>query len=105
MTRSILLVGLKGAVVDDARNQLQAPNTEILGATGLEDVRAAFARTRIDAVIMGAGIDLETRLAIVREIFRASETTTVHMKDVASGPQGFLPFVRSTLQGLQGEGR
>jgi hypothetical protein len=52
-------------------------------------------------LLMGAGIDLETRLEIVREIFLLSETTTVHMKDVASGPEGFLPFVRSILSGLK----
>jgi hypothetical protein len=50
---------------------------------------------------MGAGIDLETRLQIVREIFQLSETTTVHMKDHATGSQGFLPFVRSVLRGLK----
>jgi len=49
---------------------------------------------------MGAGIDLETRLQIVREIFQLSETTTVHMKDRLSGPDGFLPFVRAVLRGL-----
>ena len=49
---------------------------------------------------MGAGIDLETRLAIVREIFRSSDTTTVHMKDRASGREAFLPFARSVMHGL-----
>jgi hypothetical protein len=43
---------------------------------------------------------LETRLEMVREIFQSSDTTTVHMKDHASGSQGFLPFVRSVLHGL-----
>jgi hypothetical protein len=27
--------------------------------------------------------------------------TTVHMKDRTTGPQGFLPFVRSVLGGLE----
>jgi len=72
-------------------------------------VRSAFAQADIDHVIIGAGLDLETRLEIVREIFLTSDTTTVHMKDFASGPDGFLPFVRSVLTGLaddvQGPGR
>ena len=63
-------------------------------------MRSAFAQADIDHVIMGAGLDLETRLEIVREIFLTSDTTTVHMKDFASGPDGFLPFVRSVLTGL-----
>ena len=63
-------------------------------------MRCALARADIDHVIMGAGLDLEVRLEIVREIFLASDTTTVHMKDVASGPDGLLPFARSVLTGL-----
>jgi hypothetical protein len=39
-------------------------------------------------------------LEIVREIVLASDKTTVHMKDFASGPDGFLPFVRSVPAGL-----
>jgi hypothetical protein len=99
MTRNVLLLGRKGIVVDDVKNQLHVPDVQVFGGTGIEDVRAVFARTRIDHVIMGAGIDLEARLEIVREIFHLSETTAVHMKDVASGPRGMLPFVRSILAG------
>ena len=51
-------------------------------------------------MIIGAGLDLEIRLAIVREIFQSSNTTTVHMKDRASGMEAFLPFARSVLHGL-----
>jgi hypothetical protein len=100
VTKKILLVGLTEAVIDDARQQVGTPDTELLVGTGIDDVRSAFARGDIDHVIMGAGIDLEARLEIVREIFQSSDTTTVHMKDRASGPEGFLPFVRSVLRGL-----
>jgi hypothetical protein len=99
VTRTVLLLGLKGVVVDDVKDQLHEPDAELYGGTSIDDVRATFGRTRVDAVIIGGGIDLETRLEIVREIFRLSDATTVHMKDVASGPQGFLPFVRSILDG------
>lgn len=97
MTRTVLLLGRKGFVIDDVKTQLGMPDIQVFGGTGMEDVRTTFARTKIDHVIMGAGIDLETRLEIVREIFRSSETTTVHMKDVASGSQGMLRFARSIL--------
>ncbi len=33
-------------------------------------------------------------------MFRESATTSVHLKDAASGPGGFLPFVRGVLVGL-----
>ncbi len=53
---------------------------------------------------MGAGIDLEARLAIIRQIFEASNSTTVHMKDRDSGPTGMLPFVNGVLTGLMSRG-
>ena len=102
MTKSVLLLGRSEAVVNDARQRLQLPDIQILGGTGIDDVRSAFAHVQIDHVIMGAGLDLDTRLAIIREIFQSSDTTTVHMKDSASGPEGFLPFIRSVLDGLAG---
>jgi len=47
----------------------------------------------MDKVIVGAGIDLETRLQIVRHIFESSDSTTVHLT---------LPFVTSILWGFDG---
>ena len=102
MKTRVLLLGLKGTVVDDVRQRLQLPDVEIFGGTGIDDLRATFAQTRIDHVIMGGGLDLEVRLALIHEIFSSSETTTVHMKDVASGPQAFFPFVQSVVRGLRG---
>ena len=100
MTTTVLLVGRTTAVIDDVKHALDIPDTRLLGGTGIDDIRSAFAETSIDHVIMGAGIDLDTRIQIVREIFRSSDTTTVHMKDHASGPEGFLPFARSVLEGM-----
>ena len=73
---------------------------ELLGGTSLEDVRAAMADRAIDVVIMGGGIPLTDRLAMVEHVYEVSETATVHMKDRASGPHGMLPFVKAVLQGL-----
>jgi hypothetical protein len=101
--RTVLLVGRRAAVIDDARRRLDPSNLRLMGATGLDEVRSAFARTRVDHVIMGAGIDLETRLQIVRHVFRSSDSTTVHMKDRAGGPDGFLPFIAAVLRGLDGD--
>lgn len=100
MTRRVLLLGRLGVVVEDAQRQLQMPDVQLLVATGLDEVRSALVRGDTDHVIVGAGLDLEARLEIVREIFLTSDKTTVHMKDRASRPEGFLPFVRSVLAGL-----
>jgi hypothetical protein len=100
MTKNVLLLGRTSAVIGDAEQHLDMPGVQLIGATGIDDVRAAFARLRIDHVIMGAGLDLEDRMRIVREIFQLSTTATVHMKNREPGPEGFLPFARSVLRGL-----
>jgi hypothetical protein len=53
-------------------------------------------------VIIGGGLDLEARAAMVRAVFPSSDRATVHMKDQMSGPGGFLPFARAVLGGLSG---
>jgi hypothetical protein len=88
MARRVLLLGLR------------MPDVQLLVATRLDEVRSAFAQADIDHVIMGRGPGPGARLETVREIFLASDKTTVHLKDFASGPDGFLPFVRSVLAGL-----
>ncbi|WP_067703315.1 hypothetical protein [Nocardia jejuensis] len=102
MTISVLLLGLTAVVVDEARERIDLPDIEFHSGTGLADLRAVFAQGPVDHVIMGAGLDLGQRLSIVREIFETSDTTTVHLKDRASGPDAFLPFVRAVLTGLRG---
>jgi hypothetical protein len=99
-SKRVLLLGLTGVVVEDVRRTLHVPDVELLGGTGIEDVRSAFAAGAVDHVIMGAGIDLDTRLEIIRRIFETSDTTTVHLKDRISGKQGFPVFVTSVLRGL-----
>ena len=102
MPTTILLLGRKGIVVEDARSKIDIPDLNILGGTSIDDVRSAFASpTKPEHVFMGAGLDIEDRLEIVREIFKLSGTTTVHLKDAESGPHGFLPFVKKILEGLQ----
>jgi hypothetical protein len=59
-------------------------------------------QAEVDHVIIGGGLDIETRAELVREVFYSSDRATVHMKDQMSGPEGFLPFVRAVLAGLAG---
>ena len=89
MSKTILLLGRKGIVVEDAKALINDPNIEIYGGTCIEDVRSTFDKNKIDHVFMGAGIEIEKRLEIVREIYHLS-----------SGPHGLLPFVKALLIGL-----
>ena len=101
MTKNVLLLGRIEILLDDMQRQLRIPDIQLFDGTGVEDVQSVFAQANIDHVFIGAGIDLEIRLEMIREIFQLSDTTTVHMKDRISGPQGFVPFVRSVLGGLK----
>lgn len=100
MTRRVLLLGRLPNFVEDFQRQLNVPNVELIGGAGVDDVRAALAQGDIDHVIVGGGLDLGIRLDVVKEVFESSDKATVHLKDHLSGPEGFVPFARSVLQGL-----
>ncbi len=102
MVKRVLLLGVQATLLDDVRQQVQLPDIELLAGTGVDDVRSAFAHADLDHVIVGGGLDLETRLAVVREVFQSSDRATVHLKDHLSGPEGFIPFVRAVLIGVNG---
>ena len=99
--KKILLVGKQLNNIPPAE-QLSIRDASYFAAPGLTEVRDIFEQNNneIDIVIMGAGIELEKRLEIVRYVFNTSDTTSVHMKDYASGPEGFLPFINGVLGGL-----
>ncbi|RPE12553.1 hypothetical protein EGT74_03085 [Chitinophaga lutea] len=101
--RRVLLVGLLLTNVPSA-DKITIKNIALFAASNQTEVEAVFLQhhNNIDIVIMGAGIELETRLQIIRYIFSASDTTSVHMKDRASGPEGFIPFINDVLSGLLG---
>lgn len=80
--------------------EIAQPDVRLSTGTNQEDVERAFAQGPVDVVIMGAGLPLSDRLAIVEQVFERSDTTTVHMKDRASGRTGMLPFVKSVLSAV-----
>lgn len=99
MATTVLLLGRRAIVLDDVRDQLELQDVRLFGGTSLDDVRDIFAKESIDVVVMGAGLPLETRVEIVGHVFSVSKSTTVHMKDWNSGPQGMLSFVNGVLRG------
>ena len=98
---TVLLVGRKGTVIDDVRKAVPTENIILLSALNLEEVKAAFAQHKIQAVVMGAGLELEPRLEIIRYVFQTSTSTAVYLKDQDSGPQGMVPFLKNVLSGLR----
>ena len=97
--KNCLLLGRKGIIVDDVKDTIDTRNITLFVGTSLQDVKDSFNQQNIDIVIMGAGIDIDVRLDIIRYIFETSKSTTVHMKDWDSGPAGMLPFVSGVLNG------
>jgi len=97
--KKILLVGKQLTEVPPGLN---IKNVQYFAAPDLDTAQQVFERNdnAIDIVIMGAGIELEKRLEVARYVFNSSNTTTVHMKDPETGPQGFAPFINSVLSGL-----
>ena len=62
MSKNVLLLGRTGIVLDDVRDHLDIKDLKLYSGTNLDDVRDVFEAESVDMVIMGAGIDLETRL-------------------------------------------
>jgi hypothetical protein len=102
MTMRVLHLGRSDTrVLADARDHAQTiPDVELYTGSSREELRAVLARTPIDHVIIGGGLDLDTRLALVREIFERSDSTTVHMNSPAAGPQSGVPFLRAIVTAL-----
>ena len=99
--KKVLIVG-KLLTNVPAPEEISVKNISTFGASNLGEVKKVFERTsnEMDVVIIGAGIELETRLEIVKYIFELSDTVTIHMKDKVSGPGNFLPFINTVLRGM-----
>lgn len=100
MTTYVLLLGRTPFDPQVVEDEIDSPDVEFGYGTSLNDVEAAFQLGPVDVVIMGAGIPLRDRLAIVEHVFESSESTSVHMKDRASGQPGMMPFINRILGGL-----
>ena len=100
--KNVLLLGRLGINIPNIETGITTKNINLFSGTNLEEVKNVFIQNdnRIEIVIMGAGIDIDSRLNIIEYIFSISKDTTVHMKDWNSGPTGMLPFVNNVLNGL-----
>ena len=98
--KTVLILGRKGTIVNQVAENINRTDLHIIEGTTIEDVHNSFANNPISTVIMGAGIDLDIRIRIIRFVFENSKSTTVHMKDWESGPGGMLPFVLNILNGI-----
>jgi hypothetical protein len=98
--KKILLVGRNQWIVDRAKEELDSENLRILGALSVEDVKQVLVEHEVDHVFIGPGLDINTRLEVIRAVLTSSDYTTLHLKDRSTGPEGGLSFVLAILSGL-----
>ncbi|MFT5337274.1 MAG: hypothetical protein ACI9YL_001276 [Luteibaculaceae bacterium] len=99
--KNCLLIGRKGIILQEIQDSVDTKEITFFGGTKLTDVRDIIDQENIDCVIMGAGVNLDVRINIIRYVMENSKGTTVHMKDWKSGPTGMLPFVLGVLNSLK----
>ena len=97
---TVLLIGRTMPIIQADVEGVHRTDIDLLMATTLDEVKHQMSRGAIDGAIIGAGIDLPLRLDIVRVLLEAEGSTTVHLKDHDSGPEGMLPFTRSLIDAL-----
>jgi hypothetical protein len=97
MSPPVLLLGRTS--FDAERWRAELPHVDLRFGTTLRDAKEALHVEPIGRVIVGAGLPVETRLAVAELVLSTSPGTTLHFKDRASGRDGMLPFVRSIVGG------
>lgn len=100
MMKNCLLIGRKGVILEEINDKIDSAEFTFFGGTSLNDVRDIIDQEDIACVIMGAGVNLDVRINIIRYVMENSKGTTVHMKDRDSGPTAMLPFVLGVINGL-----
>lgn len=95
--RKVILLGKMQENLDKGLAVIDAEGVDFITCTSIEALSDALSIGGVDTVITGAGLDLSTRLEAVKIIFQTSDGISVHMKDFASGPEGFGPFANRVL--------
>ncbi|EBA15051.1 hypothetical protein RSK20926_04187 [Roseobacter sp. SK209-2-6] len=95
----VLLIGKLPDVLGNVARRLDHLPIEWLGAHDqAETVRQLECEPRISCVIMGAGLDDQTRGDLIELIATLRPDLCIHLKDRASGPAGMLPFVERVVK-------
>ncbi len=81
-------------------SELQTDKITVYVGTSLIDVEREFAFRSIDALFIGAGLQVDDRLSILRYAMENGLSTSIHMKDRNSGREGMIPFVKNILKSI-----
>ena len=95
----VLLVGRLPDVVRTVARELEDLPIQWLGAHNRDEVIAQLeAEPAIRSVVVGAGLDDETRGELVGVIAARRPDLCIHFKDRSSGPAGMAPFARRIVE-------
>jgi hypothetical protein len=95
----VLLIGKLPHVIGDVASQLDHLPIHWLGAHDKAEVlRQLETEPRIACVIMGAGLDDQTRGDLIGIIAARRPDVCIHLKDRASGSEGLVPFVERVVR-------
>lgn len=95
--RKVILLGKKQSNLEKGLALIDRQDIEFILCTSIESLKIALKSDGVDTVITGAGLDLSVRLEAISTIYGNSDSISVHMKDFASGPEGFGPFAKKVL--------
>ena len=95
--RKVILLGKMQSNLEKGLTMIDRQDIEFVLCTSLESLNRALQSGDVDTVITGAGLDLSIRLDAIKMIYSSSDNISVHMKDFASGPEGFGPFAKKVL--------
>ena len=96
----VLLIGRLRDVIGATAQELEGLPVQWLGAhTREEVVEQLESEPGITCAIIGSTMDDQLRGELIGVIAGRRPDISIHLKDRASGPAGFCPFVRRVVEG------
>jgi DNA-binding response OmpR family regulator len=98
--KNILLLGRLASIVDKLTDELNDSNITLYGATNIGEAMLQLDSLPIDVVIMGGGLDDDTRAELCKLIWSKRDDLCLHIKDKASGPDSMSDFIIKVAKGF-----
>lgn len=98
--KNILLLGRRPNIVKSLADEMASLALTVYVATNCEEAIAQLTNNPIDVIIMGGGLDDQTRADLCMAIWSKREDLCIHIKDRASGHGTMAGFIKSVVTGF-----
>ncbi len=98
--KTCLLVGRMPFDEESTREAIGREDLNLMFGKEMVELEQAFARSPIDVVIVGDGVNHQDRQKIIEYVCAKSKSTSLHMKDWESEREGMMPFFNRVLNNL-----